>query len=56
MSKILAALMAAVFSVVTVSPAFAAEKKEEKKMEKKADAKKKDGKKGDGKKKQEKKS
>ena len=55
MSKFLAALMAAVFSVVTVAPVFAAEKKEEK-TEKKADEKKKDGKKGDGKKKEEKKS
>jgi pentapeptide MXKDX repeat protein len=39
MSKFLAAVLAAVFAVVTVSPAFAADemKKDEKKMEKKGD-------------------
>ena len=55
MSKLLAAILAAVFPVVTVSPAFAADKKEEK--TEKADAKKKEGKKemkkGEGKKKAE---
>ena len=59
MSKLLTALLAAAFTVVTVTPvAFAAKhemKKEEAKMEKKADEKKKaePKKKGEGKKKSE---
>lgn len=41
MSKLIAALLAGVFAVATVTPAFAADKKEEpKKTEKKADEKK----------------
>lgn len=39
MTKLFAAVIAALFSIVAVSPAFAADKKDEKKMEKKADKK-----------------
>lgn len=50
MSKLLTAVMAAIFAAVTVTPvAFAADKADEKKMEKKGDQKKK----GEGKKKAE---
>jgi pentapeptide MXKDX repeat protein len=51
MSKILSALLAAAFAVVTVSPAFAAdEKKEAKKEMKKEEGKKDEAKKDDAKK------
>jgi hypothetical protein len=39
MTKLFAAIMAALFSIASVSPAFASEKKEEKKAEKKAEKK-----------------
>ncbi len=39
MTKLFAAIIAALFSIVAVSPAFAADKKDEKKMEKKAEKK-----------------
>ena len=55
MSKLLSALIAAVFAAATVTPvAFAAEKKEEAKKEmKKGEGKKAEAKKGEGKKKAE---
>jgi len=39
MTKLFAAFVAALFSIVSVSPAFAADKKDEKKAEKKAEKK-----------------
>lgn len=39
MTKLFAAIMAALFSIASVSPAFAADKKDEKKAEKKAEKK-----------------